>query len=192
MPCVNWLGLENYKSDSFKSKTVWLNQQLNAMLHTNKKALKLIQQSTKYNKGCTGSKSLHIPIGYHVLLHDHLEGRNKIQDLYKSDVYVVVGHDLEPNVYYIQLLNQDKPQHPKVVNRCQLFDLKWSEPPSVASTSPNGDSAVPSFLHPKSKLNLYNYNSNNINPSHHYNTRSKHKAATTRRQPEVHTIITYL
>ena len=47
MPCDNWLGLKNYKPDSFKSKTVWLNQQLNAMLHANKKALKLIQQSTK-------------------------------------------------------------------------------------------------------------------------------------------------
>ena len=48
MPCDNWLGLENYQPDSFKSKTVWLNQQLNAMLYTNKKALKLIQQSTRH------------------------------------------------------------------------------------------------------------------------------------------------
>ena len=31
MPCNNWLGLDNYKPESFKSKTVWLNQQLNAM-----------------------------------------------------------------------------------------------------------------------------------------------------------------
>ena len=36
MPCNNWLGLNNYKPDSFKSKTIWLNQQLNAMLHANK------------------------------------------------------------------------------------------------------------------------------------------------------------
>ena len=88
-------------------------------------------------------------LGNHVLLHDHLEGCNKIQDRYKSDVYVVVGHHSEPNVYYIQLLNKDKPGPPKVVTRHQLFNLKWSEPPSVASTSPNGDSAVLSFLHPK-------------------------------------------
>ena len=26
MPCDNWLGLSNYKPDSFKSKTAWLNQ----------------------------------------------------------------------------------------------------------------------------------------------------------------------
>ena len=107
-------------------------------------------------------------------------------------MYVVVGHHTEPNVYYIQLLNQDKSGHPKVVNQCQLFNLKWSQPPSVASTSPNGDYAVPSFLHPKSNLNLYNYHSDNIYPSHHYNTRSKCKAATTGRQAEVNTIITYL
>ena len=50
MPCDNWLGLKNYKPDSFKSKTVCLNQQLNAMLHANKQALKLINKSTKHNK----------------------------------------------------------------------------------------------------------------------------------------------
>ena len=56
-----------------------------------------------------------IPIGNHMLLRDHLEGCNKIQDRYKTDVYVVVGHHQEkPNVYYIQLLN--------IVN---LANLKW-------------------------------------------------------------------
>ena len=80
MPCGNWLGIENYKPNSFKSKTVWLNQQLNAMLHANKQALRLIKQSTKWNKDCTGGRSLHISIGNHVLLCDHLEGHNKIQD----------------------------------------------------------------------------------------------------------------
>ena len=63
MPCDKWLGLENYKPDSFKSKTVWLNQQLNAMLHANKQALKLIKQSTKHNKDHISSKDLRIPIG---------------------------------------------------------------------------------------------------------------------------------
>ena len=190
---ITGLGLENYQPDSFKSKTVWLNHQLNAMLYVNKKALKLIQHSTRCNKNWTGGKSLHIPVGNHVLLHDHPEGRNKIQDQYESDIYVVVGHHSEPNVYYIQLLNKDKTGHPKVVNLCQLFNLKWSEPPSVASTSPSGDSAVPSFLQPKPTLNLYNNNSSNNNNSyHHYNTRSKCKAATAGWQAEVNTIITHL
>ena len=68
MPCDNWLGLENYKPDGLKSKTAWLGQQLNALLFTNKQALKLIHKSTQHNKVCTGSKELHIPIGNHVLL----------------------------------------------------------------------------------------------------------------------------
>ena len=62
-------------------------------------------------------------MGNHVLLCDHPEGRNKIQDRYKSDVYVVVGHHQEPNVYYIQLLSHDHKSKPKVVNRHQLYDL---------------------------------------------------------------------
>ena len=94
MPCDNWLVLDNYKVDSFKSKTAWLNQQLNAMLYANKQALKLIQ----CNKDCTSSKDLTIPIGNHVLLCNDPEGRNKIQDKYKPDVYVVFGHHEEPNV----------------------------------------------------------------------------------------------
>ena len=36
----------------------------------------------------------------------------------------------------IQLLNKDKPGPQKVFNQIQMFNLKWSEPPSVASTSP--------------------------------------------------------
>ena len=112
----HWLGLAHYKSDSFKSKTVWLNQQLSAMMHANKQALKFINKSTQHNKHHTAGKELVIPIGNHVLLCDHPEGCNKIQNRYKSDVYVMVGHHNEPNVYYIRLLDSDKKAHPKVVN----------------------------------------------------------------------------
>ena len=49
MPCDNWLGLNNYKSAEFKTKTTWLNEQLNALLHANKQALKGIHKSTKRN-----------------------------------------------------------------------------------------------------------------------------------------------
>ena len=35
MPCNNWLGLGNYKTAEFKTKTGWLNEQLNALLHAN-------------------------------------------------------------------------------------------------------------------------------------------------------------
>ena len=116
MPCNDWLGLDNYKPDSFKFKTAWLNQQLNAMLYADKQALKSIHKSTQCNKDHTGSKDLLIPVGNHVLLHDHPEGCNKIQDQYKLDMYIVVGHHKEPSVYYIQLLNKDKLGHPKMVN----------------------------------------------------------------------------
>ena len=74
MPCNNWLGLDNYKPDNFKSKTIWLNQQLNAILHANKQALKLINKSMQYNKDHTGGRDLTIPSGNHVLLRDHPAG----------------------------------------------------------------------------------------------------------------------
>ena len=145
-PCDNWLGLKNYQPASFKSKTAWLNDQLNAMLYANKQALKGIHKSTKQNKHHSGSKDITIPVGNHVLLRDHLGGCNKIQDRYKSEVYVIVGHHQEPNVYYIQLLNSSKPGQPKVINRCQLYDLKRSEPPSASPSGDDGFAPVPSLL----------------------------------------------
>ena len=44
-------------------------------------------------------KTLHIPIGNLVLLRDHPEGHNKIQDNYKSELFIVIVHHKDPNVY---------------------------------------------------------------------------------------------
>ena len=86
------------------------------MMHANKQALKLINKSTQCNKHRTAGKELVIPIGNHILLCDHPEGRNKIQNRCKSDIYVMVSHHDEPNIDYIPLLDSDKKVHPKVVN----------------------------------------------------------------------------
>ena len=135
-----------------------------------------------------------IPIGNHVLLHDHPEGCNKIQDRYKTNVYVVVSHHQEePNVYCIQLLNNSKPGQPKVVNRRQLFDLKRSVPPSTASLDADGFSSIPSFLNRRH----HNFSSPNVGNNldiilHHYSMRSKHKTATTVNPGVVETIVTHL
>ena len=191
-PCVNWLGLDNYKTDSFKSKTIWLNQQLNAMLNAYKQALKLIDKSTKRNKDCTGGKELTIPIRNHVLLRDHPEGRKKIQNRYKSDIYVIVGHHKEPNVYYIQLLNSGKKGLCKVVNQHQLFDLNRSNPSSMTNSFDGDFAIVLSFLHSssssKSNINL----DNSVKHSHHNNMRSKHKVTTISRQIIAEVVITHL
>ena len=73
---------------------------------------------------------------------------NKIQDRYKSDVYVVISHHNKPNVYYIQLLNKDHKGHPKVVNQHQIYDLNRSSPPSESldSDPKDGDISVSSSI----------------------------------------------
>ena len=45
-----------------------------------------------------------------VLLQDHPEGHNKIQDRYKSKKFVVVGKHPEPNVYCIKPVNGSGPE----------------------------------------------------------------------------------
>ena len=54
-------------------------------------------------------------MGNLVLLRDHPEGQNKIQDHYKSDLYVVELKHQDPNVYKIKPLCGKGPMH--MVNR---------------------------------------------------------------------------
>ena len=157
------------------------------MMHVNKQALKYIQKSNKQNQSCTSGKELVIPKGNHILLHDHPEGRNKIQNRFKPDVFVVVDYHKEPNIYYIKWLSADKDAQPKVVHRRQLFDLKWSVPPSVGRNSVDELATVLSFLHSNrnlgssSNVDLDLDTSDNLNSAkgtatHHYDTRAKCKA----------------
>ena len=85
-----------------------------------------------------------------------------------SNVYVIVGHHEEPNVYYNQLLNLDKKGSPKVVNQHQLFDLNHSNPPSMINFSFDGDFAiVPSFLHSNKTSNVKSNINLSEQQSHH-------------------------
>ena len=84
-------------------------------MSANRQALKHIKESVKKIEIRTGGKSLQIPIGNLVLLRDYPKGCNKIQDNYKSKLFVVVDHHKDPNVYVIQSLNKWGPK--KTVNR---------------------------------------------------------------------------
>ena len=90
---------------------------MDTLVSANKHAIKSIQKTTLRNKLRVGGDELHIPIGNHVLLRDHPEGQNKFKDQYKSDIYVIVdSHKEEPNVYYIQPLDDTQKVKPKAVN----------------------------------------------------------------------------
>ena len=134
-------------------------------MSVNRWALKHIKQSAKKSQIRTGGKSLQIPIGNLVLLRDHPEGCSKIQDNYKSELFVVVDHHKDPNVYVIQSLDKKGPK--KIVNRQQLFDLKKSK----------GDPLTPdpSSKGPKFDLNVRKLKDIEPQICHPYSTRSKTK-----------------
>ena len=194
MPCDNWLGLGQYEMGGLKSKSAWISQQLDALVTANKQALKSIHKTTQCSKARTGGKSLTILVGNYVLLQDHPDSQNKIQDRYKPDIYVVVAHHQEPNVYYIQLLNSKCKGHPKVVNCHQLYDLNRSGPLSESLTCGSGNSdilVIPSFLSRNSKgSNISNFTE--LPVQHHYNTRSKPKGAANVQSEAVEIQVTYL
>ena len=113
--CDAWLDLAQYNDQASVKKCAWLNEQHDLLMSANRQALKHIKQSAKKNQIRTGGKSLQIPIGNLVLLRDHPEGHNKIQDNYKSELFVIINHHKDPNVYVIQSLDKKGPK--KIVNR---------------------------------------------------------------------------
>ena len=76
-------------------------------------------------KGHQGIKTFDIPIGNLVLLRDYLEGRNKIQDNYKPDLFEVTGKHSDPNAFFVKPLDGKGPV--KQVNRQQMFNLGVTE-----------------------------------------------------------------
>ena len=108
-PCDNWLRLRQYNDDKSISKVVLVDKQFEKIVQANKRALKSIQARAKVNKRSSGDKDFDIPIGNLVLLHDHPEGQNKIQDDYKPDLFEVTGKRSDPNAFFVKPLDGKGP-----------------------------------------------------------------------------------
>ena len=124
-PCDNWLGLGKYDDQKSVSKTQWVDQMAENLLVTNRRAMKNIKAAAAKNKRSAGGSDIDIPPGNLVLLRDHPEGRNKIQDHYKSDLFKVIKKGERPNNFWITPIGCSG--HPKEVNRRQLFDISITE-----------------------------------------------------------------
>ena len=89
-----------------------------------------------------GGKDLKRPIGNLVLLCDHPEGQNKIQDHYKSELFVIESKHWDPNVYKIKPLCGKGPMC--MVNWWQLFYLQKSPEDNLLHPAP--DTYLPIML----------------------------------------------
>ena len=124
-PCDNWLGLGKYDNQKSVSKTQWVNQMMEKLLVANKRAMRNIKATAAKNKRTAGGSDIDIAPGNLVLLRDHPEGRNKIQDHYKSDLFQVIKKGERLNNFRIKPIGSSG--HPKEVNRRQLFDISITE-----------------------------------------------------------------
>ena len=167
--CNVWLRLADYNDNYSQSKCEWVNQQHELILAENRCALKRIKQSAEKSVSQAGGKALEIPIGNLVLLHDHPEDQNKIQDHYKSELSVMGLKHQHPNVYNIKPLYGKGPMH--MVNQQQLFDLQKSQGDNLLHPSP--DTYLPIILPKKSP------NTKTPQLSHLYGTWSKTKVNST-------------
>ena len=145
--CNVWLRLADYNDNYLQRKCEWVNQQHELILTANRHTLKRIKHSVEKSVSRAGGKDLEIPIGNLVLLHDHLEGGNKIQDHYKSKLFVVESKHWEPNVYNIKPLCGKGPI--QTVNWQQLFDLQKSPGDNLLHPAP--DTYLPTMLTMKSQ-----------------------------------------
>ena len=138
-------------------------------MQANKRALKSIKARAKVNERQSGDKDLDVPIGNLVLLRDHPEGRNKIQDDYKPDLFEVVGKHQDPNAFYVKPMDGKGPA--KQVNRRQMFDLGVMEQKRGERDSEliKDDPEVPTapVYNPKAK------SATKIHPKHPYHLRSR-------------------
>ena len=166
--CDSWLGLANYNDNFLQSKCTWVNQQHELILAANRWALKRMKISAEKSVSWAGGKALSIPIGNLVLLCDHPEGRNKIQDNYKNELFVVESQHQDPNVYTIKPLNGKGPMCK--VNWQQLYDLQKTQG-SDKPSDPAPNTILPTLLVKKPTRGL-----GTPQQTHPYGTRSKTQA----------------
>ena len=113
-PCDNWLGLCAYNDNRSITRIDWVDQQLEQLLHAHKRTQKNIKTTNAKNRKAAGGKDLVILVGNLVLLRDHPEGHNKIQDNNKDQIYIVMGHHDNRNTYFVKPLGSKC--QPKQVN----------------------------------------------------------------------------
>ena len=142
-----------------------MQQQYELVQAVNKWPLKGIWQSKQKNTERLNQKWLEIPVGNLVLLCDHPEGCNKINDRYKSEEFVVVGRCPELKVSCITPVNSNGPV--QTINQCQIQDL-WK-------TQNDGGLTSPQYNHDGSQVRFLIQNWIWPNPpyTHQYATHSK-------------------
>ena len=131
---MHGLGLADYNDNYSQSKCEWVNQQHEIILAANRHALKRIKQGVEKSVSQAGGKTLDIPLDNLVLLHDHPEGWNNIQDNYKSELFVMESKHWDPNVYNIKPFSGKGPMY--VVNWWQLFDLQKLQGDNLLDQAP--------------------------------------------------------
>ena len=125
-----------YDDDKSVTCINWVNQQLEQLVSMKKHAQKNIKATNAKNRKVTGGKDLVIPVGNLVLLRDHPERRNKIQNN-KDQVYIITGHHEYKNAYWVKPLGS-KVQS-KQVNRLKMFDLGITEEQELERQKQEGE-----------------------------------------------------
>ena len=180
--CNACLRLAQYNDQYSQSKSTWVNEQCEIILAANRWALTKIKQTANKTVLHAGGSPLHIPKDNLVLLRHHPKGQHKIQDNYKSELFMIVSKHKDPNVYIIY------PLHGGLVctvNWQHLFNLKKSSLGDSGDLDP--DPTIPSV--PEAKLPFFQPKKTKIDldrPHNHlYGTRSKTQTKAVFQMPEL-------
>ena len=130
--------------------------------------IKDVKQTAKKTALHVGGSPLDITKDNLVLLRDYPEGRHKIQDNNKSELFVIVSKHKDPNVYTIHPLCGGLVH---MVNQWQLFDLKKSSLGDSRDPDPT-DSSAPKTMLPFFQPKMTKME-NDTPHQHPYGTKSK-------------------
>ena len=133
-------GLPNYNDNFLQNKCAWVNQQHELILAANRQGIEKNKTQCKKISLLGRRKALNIPLGnwcYFVTIQKVI---NKIQDNYKSELFVIESKHQDPNVSTIKTLNGKGSMH--TVNQQQIFDLHKSQ----RNDMPSSPAPVPNYL----------------------------------------------
>ena len=103
--CNAWFKLAKYNDGYSTIKGSYINQQHELIINVNQCVLQPIKQRAVQNAMKARGKPLHMLKGKLLLLRDHPEGQNKIQDGFKSELFVTDSQPQDHNVYIIKPIN---------------------------------------------------------------------------------------
>ena len=134
-PCDAWMGLHQFQEHPVQHKCVWLTEHFELLEAAIQQAFDRSQAKKKKAQIRAGGDEHLIPLGNIVHIRYRPKGRNKIQDKFEEEPWIVVSKPDHVQVYNVRLLHHPRSK-PKRYHRRELHDTGLTAERYLSSLSP--------------------------------------------------------